>query len=1005
MSGPSRLPSGGTVDRARSIAFQFNGRRYTGLQGDTLASALLANGVRVFGRSFKYRRPRGVMALWGDEPNALVVVEAPNPRPLVSATTLPLVEGLRVSSVKGWPHVRFDIGALIGLAAGLLPAGFYYKTFMSPARAWPSYERLLRRLAGLGRLGRLGSRVRGSVGDEPAGLDNDAHLPEGPVRSRRHAHDDVLVVGAGPAGMAAALAAGRAGARVIFADERAQAGGALRDTPTESSWLGWLDASIAEIDAMPKVQRLARTQVFGFYDHGLLAAVEQGEDGTSRLWKIRARRIVLATGSFERPMLFPDNDRPGVMLASAVTGYLHRYGVACGRRVLLACCDDSGYAQALAWREAGIAVAAIVDARAAPPPGWLERLRETGIEVHCHAVVGQVRGRMAVRGARIDRADGSAASREVECDLIAMAGGWNPVVHLHSQSGGRVAYDEMLGSFVPAAPEQATQCAGAAAGSVDSATCAAQGAAAGAAAAQGLGMSPVRVEWPVGELTVALANGTSGARQGFARSRHTRHVFVDFANDVCIDDIALAHREGFASVELLKRYTTAGMGVDQGKSANVNVITELAALRDCSPAGIGTTTFRPPFAPVSFGALAASDPGPLVRPIRRTPMTAWHEANGAVMYESGANWRRPGYYPKPGESMAMAVMRECLAVRERAGLYDSTPLGKVDVAGPGAAGFLDLVYTSRVSELKPGRGRYGLMLREDGRLLDDGVVFRQGVDRFWVSTTAGNADAVLGWLEQVRQRFWRGAPVFLVPIGSQWANAVVCGPLARDVLAAAGTTVDLTRSAFPFMAMRDGLIAGLPARMFRVSFTGELSVEINVAGRHGATLWAALLEAGRNAGIEPVGSEANHVLRVEKGFLSIGHEADGMATPDDLGLDWCVDRRKPDFIGKRGLALQAGSPGPRRQLVGLLVDDPTELLAEGAQILSIDGRSSVGFVTASVRSIVLSRTIALALLEDGRRRTGQPVRVTVTTDRGLTSTGARVVPPVFYDPRGERLRG
>lgn len=1017
------------MDPSRPLSFTFDGRRYSALAGDTLASALLANGVRVVARSFKYHRPRGIVALGLDEPNALVCVEAPGARPLVSATMLPVVEGLRARSVHGWPGARFDLGALIGLFGGILPAGFYYKTFMSPAWAWPVYERVLRGLAGLGRVGASegdDARVRGVAGAVRGGAAGQGADAAPVTGSRRFAHADVVVVGAGPAGLAAALAAARAGARVMLADERPRAGGALRDAPVEARWRGWLDDVVAELDAMPGVRRLADTQVFGFHDHGMLVAREDAGRAGGRLWKIRARQVVIATGAFERPMLFPDNDRPGVMLASAVTGYLHRYGVACGRRVLLACRDDSAYGQALVWRGAGLAVAAIADERPDPPSGLVARVRAAGIEVLPGFEVERVRGRRGVRGARLASIERAGLTREVDCDLIAMAGGWNPVVHLHSQSGGRVVYDEARACFLPGAPAQATRCAGAVDGTFDTAACAAQGAAAGSAAAQALGLVPVTIALPAavegadGEgpspagssvpvvtngSEAGVAGGPSRAPRGWRPEGRARRAFVDMANDVRVDDIALAQREGFASVELVKRYTTAGMGVDQGKSANVHVIGVLAGLRGCTPQAVGTTTFRPPFSPVPFGVIAGGDPGPLVRPVRRTPMTAWHEERGAVMYESGAHWRRPGYYPRSGESMVDAVARECRAVRERVGLYDSTPLGKIEVAGPGAAGFLDLVYACRVATLKPGRGRYGLMLREDGRLLDDGVVFNAGGGRFWVSTTAGNADAVLAWLEQVRQRIWLGAPVFVVPVGSQWANAVVCGPRARDVLAAAGVSIDLDRTAFPFMAMRDGVVAGLPARIFRVSFTGELSFEINVPARHGAALWTALLEAGQVWGIEPVGSEANHVLRVEKGYVSIGHEADGMATPDDLGLDWCVDHGKDDFIGKRGLALQAGSRGPRRQLVGLLTDDPSELLAEGAQILDAHGTSSVGTVTASVASGVLGRTVALALLEDGRRRTGESVRVTVATGRGLGHTTARVGPPVFYDPQGERLRG
>ena len=471
---------------------------------------------------------------------------------------------------------------------------------------------------------------------------------------------------------------------------------------------------------------------------------------------------------------------------------------------------------------------------------------------------------------------------------------------------------------------------------------------------------------------------------------------------------ALAQRKGYESVELAKRYTTTGMGVDQGKTSNVNAIGVLAQLRGVRPDAIGTTTFRPPYAPVEFGTVAGLEPGPLIRPVRRTPMTGWHIARGAVMYESGANWRRPGYYPLPGESMADAVRRECLAVRNQVGFYDSSPLGKIEVSGPGALAFLEWVYTGALADLKPGRGRYGLMLREDGRLFDDGVAFRLSADHFWVSTTAGNADSVYAWLEYLRQRVWKGPCVFVVPVTAQWANAVVCGPRARELLAAVGTALDLSRPSMPFMSFRDGSVAGLPARVFRVSFTGELSFEINVPARHGLALWEALQAAGSEFGLQPVGSEANHILRIEKGYISIGHEADGLVSPGDLGLGWAVRFAKHDFIGKRSLQRAQAPQRVRRQLVGLLTDDPQQVLAEGAQIMAsepLTSALSAGYVTASVMSPTLGRSIALALLDGGRQRTGGQVRVTVEAGKSLSATAAVVVPPVFYDSDGGRLHG
>ncbi|MSQ69995.1 MAG: sarcosine oxidase subunit alpha family protein [Betaproteobacteria bacterium] len=992
MSG-TRLATGGSIERDEPVGFTFNGRAYRGFKGDTLASALLANGVQVVGRSFKFHRPRGVVALGVEEPNALVQLRAPRQEPNVLATTLPLAQGLAAASVNCWPGPGFDLGAIADRFHRLMPAGFYYKTFMGRGRAWPFFERFIRRAAGLGFVPRELSPVE---------------------TQRRFAHCDLLVAGAGPAGIAAALAAGRGGARVILADDAAEPGGALLFRRRDEEVFAWIAAAIVELDAMPNVRRLSRTTVFGHYDHGFLAALESRGHDFERVWKIRARRVVIATGATERPLVFPDNDRPGVMLASAATGYLHRYAVACGRRVLVFGNNDSAYESAFELARLGLTVVAIVDTRACAAADLVSQAGRMEIALKPGHTLAAVHGRMAVSGARIARIDVPSQTTELQCDLIAMSGGWNPVLHLHSQAGGKAVYDERLTCFVPGAQARAGRCAGGANGRFDTAGCFEDGAAAGAAAVQALGLEVAPLELP------RLAHGPAFTVQAawmLPRRRGAR-AFVDLANDVTADDLALAMREGYEAVELAKRYTTAGMGIDQGKTANVNAIGMLAGLAHVSPDSIGTTTFRPPYAPVSFGAIAGIESGVLIRPARKTATTAWHEAQGAIMYESGSNWRRPGYYPRAGESMAQAVARECLAVRGRIGIYDSSPLGKIEVRGPDAGEFLERAYTGKVADLAPGRGRYGIMLREDGRVFDDGVAFRLGERHFWITTTSGNADSVYAWLEYLRQRIFP-MRVRLVPVTEQWSNAVLCGPQARKVLQTAGTDIDLTNDGFPFMAMRSGGVAGFPARVFRVSFTGETSYEINVPTRHGLALWEALIAAGRELDIQPIGSEANHVLRVEKGYISVGHEADGMASPDDLGLGRLVKHAKPDFIGKRSLARDAAERGTRRELVGLLTDDPQVLLAEGAQILTANGvtalgltvgeqaygQNAAGFVTASVMSPSLGRSIALALLDAGQSRTGESVSVTREQGRGLNSVTARVTRPVFFDPAGERLRG
>lgn len=981
MSG-RRLPIGGAIDRATPIGFEFDGREYQGYRGDTLASALLASGTRVVARSFKYHRPRGIVGAGLEEPNALVQLLAPRDEPNVLATTVALEPGLVARSMHCWPSVRFDLGAAADRLHALLPAGFYYKTFMWPTRAWPAYEHLIRRAAGLGRAPRIVAAVE---------------------TQRRFAHCDLLVAGAGPAGVAAALAAARSGARVILADDGAAPAGTLsarRDAPAA---LEWIVHATTELDALPNVRRLAHTLVFGHYDHGFVVAVERRGIAFERVWKIRARKVVIATGAIERPLVFPGNDRPGVMLASAVRSYLHRHAVACGGRVLVFCNNDDAYGVAFDYARAGIAIAGLVDVREEVSLDVLAEAVRLGIEVHRGATVTEVRGRMAVHGARIAPLRAPGRGQRVACDLIAVSGGWNPALHLYSQAGGKTVFDAARACFVPGTATGSTQCAGAANGAFETRECFEQGRAAGRTVAQALGLRAADVTLPQTHATDRIAVGAAWDLPQAVGAA----AFVDLANDVTADDIGLAHREGYQSVEHMKRYTTAGMGADQGKISNVNAIGLMAARRGIAPGAVGTTTFRPPYAPVAFGSIAAGEPGDLVRPVRETPMTGWHAAHGAVMYESGAHWRRPGYYLRGAESMADAVRRECLAVRSAAGIYDSSPLGKLEVRGPDAAPFLERAYAGLIGDLTPGRGRYGLMLREDGRLLDDGVAFRTGERDFWVSTTSGNAEAVHAWLEYLRQRIFR-MRVFVTPVTAQWAAAVVCGPRARDVLRATGSDLDLSASAFPFMTMREGHVAGLTARVFRVSFTGELSYEINVPARHGRALWEALVDAGGPFGMMPVGSEANHVLRVEKGYISLGHEADGIANPHDLGLGWTVKGAKPDFIGKYALVRDAAEGGTRRQLVGLLAHDPHRVLAEGAQIIGVASRNlpgnAQGFVTASVMSPVLGRSIALALLDDGRRRTGETVHVTVESGACLGHVGATVTAPVFYDPSGERLR-
>ena len=995
-----RLPSGGRIDRERPVSFSFDGQTYSGHAGDTLASALLANGVRLVGRSFKYHRPRGVMTDGVEEPNALVQLGiGASSEPNARATQVEIHDGLTAASQNCWPSVRFDAGAVNGLLGALLPAGFYYKTFMWPGRWWMKYEYFIRRAAGLGRA--------------PSGPDPDSY-------DKSYGHCDVLVIGAGPSGLAAAHAAGRTGARVLVVDERSEPGGhllgtrqAIDDAPAQE----WVSAMVSDLAAMEDVRILSRATALGYYDHNYLTVLERRTDHMphrerhgrvrQRLWKVRATQVVLATGAHERPLVFGNNDRPGVMLASAAQSYVNRYAVRPGSNAVVFTNNDTAYDPALDLADAGARVT-LVDMRTELSDARRAQLRRRGIELLAGHAVTDVRGTKAVTGVSVAAltAGGSAyagGSRKISCDLVCMSGGWNPAIHLFSQSGGRLAFDETKGAFVPGEARQAQFSAGGCNGTGVLAFALSEGREAGKAAAAACGFRkrggtslpkvdaademPIRLIWTV------------PSRQ--PNRRLDKH-FVDFQNDVTAADIALAAREGYRSVEHLKRYTTTGMGTDQGKTSNVNALAILSETLGADIATTGTTTFRPPYAPATFGALAGRDVGELADPVRTTPMHQWHVEQGAP-FEDVGQWKRPWYYPRQGESMREAVDRECLAVRNAVGILDASTLGKIDVQGADAAEFLERIYTNSWKRLGVGRCRYGLMCTEDGMVFDDGVTLRLGENRFLVHTSSGNAARVLGWMEEWLQTEWPELEVFCNSVTEQFATASISGPLARRLLAELTTDIDLDKDSFPFMSWRDGHVAGLPARVARVSFTGESSFEINVPAGYGLSLWTALIHSGRRYGITPYGTEAMHVLRAERGFILAGQETDGTVTPIDLGMEWIVSRNK-DFLGKRSLDRADTIREDRKQLVGLLTDNPEDVLPEGGQIVDTVTElpmRMIGHVTSSYFSANLGRSIALALVDGGRERHGESVIVPL--ERVVMS--ARVTEPRFFDPDGTRAHG
>jgi sarcosine oxidase, subunit alpha len=992
-----RTSQGGRIDRSRPITFRFDDRTYQGFAGDTLASALLANGVHLVGRSFKYHRPRGILAAGCEEPNALVAIRRDSARytPNVRATQVELYEGLDAVSQNRWPSLAFDFGALNGLIAPFIPAGFYYKTFMWPRRAWLAlYEPLIRRSAGLGKA--------------PTEPDPDRY-------SHRYAHCDVLVVGGGAAGLAAALAAADSGARVILCDEQAELGGALLaersvlvdDQPAES----WLAQAVASLSAHADVTVLTRTTAFGYFPHNLIGLCERVTDHLrappahlprERLWQVRAREVVLATGAIERPLVFPGNDRPGILLAGAARTYLNRYGVLPGTRAVVVTAGDSGYQAAIDLAQAGVAIAAVADLRAQATGPWPDAARRAGLPIQLASTVLGTLGRLRIRAVELGTASRSVTSGPtVACDTLLVSGGFTPSVHLFSQSRGKLAWDAQRQVFVPGRSAEHERSAGSCRGLWSLSEILADGARAGAEAAQAAGHSGAPRRYRVS----ALDGGHEGFVGALPQPAGTvpAKAFVDYQNDVTTGDLALAAREGFESVEHIKRYTTTGMATDQGKTSNLNALGVLAARFDKTIPDIGLTTFRMPYTPVTFGTLAGHSRGDLFDPVRTTPTHAWAAAHGAVFEDVGM-WKRARYFPKPGEDMHAAVLRECRAVRSSCGIFDASTLGKIEVVGPDAVEFLNRLYINSWNSLAVARTRYGILLRDDGYVYDDGVVARTDIDRFHVTTTTGGAARVFAMMEDYLQTEWTDLKVWITSTTEQWAVIAVQGPRSRDVLSGLVEGVELAGSV-PHMSVARGRICGIPMLLFRVSFSGEMGYEVNVPADYGQSVWEAVWAAGQAHGITAYGTESMHVLRAEKGYIIVGQDTDGTVTPEDVGLSWAIGKNKPDFVGKRSLTRPAMLSQDRKQLVGLLSEPGSVVLEEGAQIAGGPGRSPplqlIGHVTSSYLSPTLGRGIALGLVKGGRGRIGQTLYVPMPSGE----IPVRVVPPVFHDPEGARVHG
>jgi len=895
----SRLASGGRIDRTRPVYFTFNGIRYSGYEGDTLASALLANDVAVVARSVTYGRSRGIFTAGVEEPNALVQIGSET---MLRATQVELVDGLEAVGLNGRGRLLLDSPS---------PSG--------------------------GGQGGGGNRY-----------------------DKIYAHCEVLVIGGGRAGITAALDAAQTGDRVILVDEQAELGGRLLD----AGWNDWLAASIATLESAPDVRVLTRATAFGHYDQNLVLVAQRLENG-GRLWQVRAKRVVIAAGAHERPLIFANNDRPGIMLAGAARTYVNRYGVAPGKRAVIFTNNDSTDVVAADLKRAGIIVEAVVDVSAGE--AVIDTLPSTASSaIDSPSPSGGGQGGGSIRAVVIAPLTGDGVHREVECDLLCVSGGFNPTLHLFSQAQGRLRYDEGLACFVPDVPPSNVEVVGAAAGDLG-----------------GRGQGTIMPYWVV-------------PSDGREWSTH----FVDLERDVTVSDVRRALGTGMRSVEHVKRFTTIGTGSDQGKTAGINETAIIAAQLGQPVGSVGVTTFRPPYVPISFGLMAGRNRGDLFDPIRVTSIHPWHVAHGAL-FENVGQWKRPWYFPRAGEEMESAVLRECRAAREGGAVMDASTLGKIDIQGPDAAEFLNRIYTNAFDNLKVGSCRYGLMCKADGMVFDDGVVMHLEPDRWLATTTTGGAAAVLDWMEEWLQTEWPDLKVRLTSVTDHWADVAVVGPRSRDVVRGLFPGLDLSPESFPFMAIREGETAGIPVRLHRITFSGELAYELWTPSWYGLALWEAVMAASEPFGITPYGTEAMHVLRAEKGYIICGQETDGTVTPQDLGMSWIVSKKKP-FVGQRSHKRSDATRPDRKHLVGLLPVERDQLLPEGAQlVLQPNGAAPVkmvGHVTSSYRSATLGRTFALAMLQGGRERLGS----TVYAPLNGHIVAATVTEPIFYDKENVR---
>ncbi len=999
MSGNLRVKSSQYIDETTRVSFKFNGNTYYGFKGDTLASALLANNVHLVGRSFKYHRPRGIMTSGSEEPNAIVQINPNTNRtePNVRATEVEIYEGMEASSQNCWPSVNFDIGGINNFLSPLFPAGFYYKTFMWPASFWEKYEYFIRHSAGLGK--------------SPTLNDPD-------IYDHRNIHCDVLVVGAGISGILAAKNAAKNNYKTLLLDEKNELGGSTIYENNESNKIDnkisseWLKKEIEELKNIKNLEIKTRTSVAAYHQYNYLLAREnltdhlEKKDKTNkirqRLLKIRAKKVILATGALERPMVFNNNDRPGIMLSSAIKKYSEFYGVACGRKIVFFTNNDSAYESALSLNDKGIKVEAVVDIRKQSETNLEKRVIDAGIKIYWEHTVVDTSGYKRLKNVSIMKLsnDGTSVTGNkisISCDCLGVAGGWTPAVHLYTQSGSKLTFDEDKKIFIPNKNNSDQLSVGSCCGDFK--------------LDEILKNLNEKLKYFLDVNKTDFENVTVNNDQEISKRNiwllpsdkalgKTKH-FVDYQNDATAKDIKLALREGFRSIEHVKRYTTTGMGTDQGKLGNMHALGIIADTAGVKMGELGTTTFRPPYTPLTFGTIVGRNVGKFFDIFRRTPMNDWHVEQKAE-FENVGQWKRAWYYPINGETIHQAVQRESKAARESSGILDASTLGKIDIQGSDASEFLNRVYTNAWSKLGIGKCRYGLMLNEDGMVYDDGVTTRIGENHYLMTTTTGGAANVLGKLEDYLQTEWPELDVYLTSVTDQFATASLCGPNSKKILKKIIPDLDLSDENFPHMSFKEAKIGNIVCRIMRISFTGEQSFEINVQASYGKDLWEKCIEAGKEFNITPYGTETMHLLRAEKGFIIVGQDTDGTMTPIDLQMDWIVSKKKYDFIGKRSLYRSDTMREDRKQLVGLLTDDPKVVLEEGAQIVSELNKNPVemlGHVTSSYFSPNLNKSIALAVVRGGKDMMGKKLFIPME-DKTINVT---VSNPVFFDQTNERL--